>query len=138
MTEVTDKRNKEELLKMCYGRNGEKTKTKKLIEVIKADSYIRAPRMDILNKCRFRSKVQIMSMFRMLKCATNFKNNYQTENCSICLVPDNESHRINHCIRYKEINLCESSLKVDFDCIYSHDENAINCIIDAVCTLWDL
>ena len=138
VTEATDKKNKEKLLKMCYSRNGEKMKTKGIIETLRDDSYVRAPRMDILKKSRFNSKVQIMSIFYMLKCAKNYKGSHQNENCSTCNVPDDESHRINYCVRFRETNLCDSPLKVEFDIINSQDDKSVECVIDTVSTLWNL
>ena len=123
---------------MCYSRNREKTKTKELIEKIEPDSYKRTPRMDILSKPRYLSKVQIISMFHMLKCAANFKNSFTNINCDRCKVSDDENHRINDCILFKDINLYTSSLKIDFSFIHSHDEEAVARVLETVCTLWDL
>ena len=138
VTKAADQKNKERLLEMCTGRNGEKKKTSKIAEKLKNDSYIRVPCMDIINRSRYRSKVQIMSMYSMLNCASNFKNGYKTIDCQLCHVPDDENHRINHCTRFKEINLYESSLKVDFDFINSDDSEAVDRIIDTVSMLWEL
>ena len=138
VTEVTELKHKERLLEMCYSRNRERTKTKELIEKIQSDSYTRTQRTDILSKPRYKAKVQIMAMFHMLKCATNFKNGFTGVNCITCQVPDNENHRINNCILFKEINLYTSSLKIDFTFIYSNDEEAVERVLETVCTLWDL
>ena len=138
VTEVTERKHKEKLLGMCYSRNREKTKTKELIEKIEPDSYKRTPRMDILNKPRYLSKVQIISMFHMLKCAANFKNSFNNANCDRCQAPDDENHRINNCVKFENINLYKSPLKIDFNYIYSDNEKAVERVLEAVCFLWDL
>ena len=138
VTEVTDQKNKERLIEMCAGRNGEKKKTSNIAEKLRADSYVRAPCMNIISRSRYRSKVLIMSMFSMLNCATNFKNGYKTTNCQSCGILDDENHRINYCARFKEINLYKSPLKVDFEFINSDDTEAVDRIIDTVCMLWEL
>ena len=116
----------------------QKTKTKELIQKIQSESYIRTPRSEILNKSRYVAKVQIMAMFHMLKCAANFKSSFTGVDCNTCHVPDNESHRINDCLLFKENNLYTSSLKIDFTFIYSNDEEAVGRVLESVCTLWDL
>ena len=58
---------------MCQGKNGEKMKTKHLLPKLKAEGYVRAPVMEVLNKCQYLSRAYIMSMFRMLDCGSNFK-----------------------------------------------------------------
>ena len=79
-----------------------------------------------------------MSMFHMLNCAANFKTGYNGTNCSKCNVPDNESHRINDCVLFKDINLYTSTLKVDFAVIHSDDGSAIDRVLEIVCALWNL
>ena len=138
VTEVTERKHKEKLLDMCYSRNREKTKTRELIEKIDTDGYKRTPRMDILSKPQYLAKVLIMSMFHMLNCAANFKNRYNVINCDKCEVLDDENHRINYCILFKEINLYPSPLKIDFRFIYSDDEKAVERVLETVCALWDL
>ena len=123
---------------MCTGRDGVKKKTSKMAEKIKSDSYVRTPRVDIINRSRYRSKIQIMAMFSMLNCATNFKNGYKDLKCPSCLVNDDENHRINYCSRFKDINLYESNLKVDFESIHSDDNETVDRVIDTVSILWDL
>ena len=57
---------------MCTGRDGERKKTRKMAKKLKSDSYVRAPRMNFMNRSQYRANIQIMSMFSMLNCAINF------------------------------------------------------------------
>ena len=123
---------------MCHDGRKEKTKTKELLNRLREDTYIRAPCMDILSRNRYRARVQIMSMYRMLDCAKNYKCGYRGTDCSMCKTCDDEDHRINHCIRYRRTNLYESSLKFDFSSIYSDNAETVERAIDIVCHLWEL
>ena len=123
---------------MCFDAKGEKRKTKFLLETLKEESYVRAPRMDILCKSRLRSRIQLMSMFGMLDCAKNYKNGYKDDLCSVCHTIDDENHRINSCTKFSDINLCNSLVKFDFCCIYSRDQDAVDRAIEVVGTLWNL
>ena len=123
---------------MCLGRNGEKMKTKCSLPKLRAESYVHGPCMQVLNKCRYLSRVHIMSMFRMLDCGNNFKMAHGGINCRVCKVTDDESHRINDCIKYKDKNLFSSSLKIDFETVYSENSDAVSRVIQVVSSLWDL
>ena len=41
----------------------------------------------------------------MPDCGTNYKHGYGGEKCKQCNEPDDENHRLNDCIKYKERNL---------------------------------
>ena len=79
----------------------------------------------------------IMSMFGMLRCNKNFKCGFGEGICRTCDTIDDENHRINDCILYKERNLYSSSIKYDFHSIYM-EEDAIERTLDVVDHLWDL
>ena len=123
---------------MCFNVKGEKRKTKFLLEKLKEESYVRAPRMDILCKSRLRSRIQIMSMFGMLDCAKNYKNGYKDDLCSVCQTIDDEDHRINSCTKFSDINLSNSLVKFDFSSIHSWDQDVVDRAIEVVDTLWNL
>ena len=94
--------------------------------------------MDILNKNRFRSRVQLMSIFGMLDCAKNYKCGYKGDLCSVCGVTDDENHRINFCPKFSQTNLYNSLVKFDFRCINSMNQETIDRAIDVVSDLWNL
>ena len=138
VNEATEKKNKEKLIDMCVSRDGEKSKTKKLLYKIQKDEYKRVPCMDILNKSRHLCRAQIMTMYGMLDCAKNFKTGYKREICSVCKVLDDESHRINYCSKYQNINLFHSPIKIDFESIHSGNKKAIKRVLEVVGEIWDL
>ena len=61
-----------------------------------------------------------------------------SNHCNLCKVVDDENHRINYCLEFKDRNLFDSPLKIDFDSIYSDDDEAVGIIIEVVNELWDL
>ena len=138
VTLATEKKNTKKLIDMCYDGKGEKRKTKNIIEILNDKNYVRKPRMDILCKSRYRSRVQIMSMFGMLDCANNYKYGNKGELCSVCNTTDNENHRINFCTKFSGMNLCNSLVKFDFSSIYSMNHETVDRAIDVVGSLWNL
>ena len=60
------------------------------------------------------------------------------EKCITCNVVDDENHRINDCVRFKDTNLYYSGHRYDFASIYSLEEDVINRTIEVVEHLWDL
>ena len=138
VTLATEKKNKNKLIDMCYGEKGEKRKTKNIIEILNDKNYVRSPRMNVLCKSRYRSRVQIMSMFGMLDCANNYKYGNKGELCSMCNTTDDENHRINFCKKFSGMNLCDSLVKFDFRSIYSMNHETVDRAIDVVSSLWNL
>ena len=43
-----------------------------------------------------------------------------------------ENHRINYCGKYREINLYNSSLKIDFNFIYSENAQTVDRMLDVI------
>ena len=138
VNEVSDIKNRERLIEMCTGTKGEKYKTKRLLSKLEADNYKRSPCMNTLTKSRYFSRVRIMSMYHMLDCSKNYKIGNKGENCRTCNVTDDENHRINFCIKYQDKNLFQSPIKIDFNSIYSDNEETVGRMIEVVCKLWDL
>ena len=134
-------KNKEKLVEMCHSVhsvNGVKTKTKRLLNELGSECYERKPYMSVFRKSRLKARVQIMGMFSMLQCANNFKFGYGNSNCNECGVLDDEGHRINHCFKLREFNLYHSTIKFEFDSIFSGDEDAISRALVVVMHVWDL
>ena len=94
--------------------------------------------MPIFNKKRYLCRAQLMSMYGMLDCAKNFKAKYKGNLCTVCNVLDDESHRINFCKKYKDTNLFNSTVKIDFEFIHSGNEEVVKNILEVVCEIWDL
>ena len=74
----------------------------------------------------------------MLDCGKNFKTGYRGENCPSCNVLDDENHRINYCKKYKDTNLFDSALKIDFNSLYSGNEETTKMVVEVVCEIWNL
>ena len=46
-------------------------------------------------------------------CANNYKGKYGTKLCATCKTIDDENNRINHCIRWKDVNLYSDEYEID-------------------------
>ena len=79
-----------------------------------------------------------MGRYGMLQCASNFSNGYGGKNCNRCKVEDNESHRINECPVWSNINLADSGESIDFNLIYSDNETESMNVIRHIISVWDL
>ena len=134
-------KNKLRLLNDCYKKEGgeqkPKTKTKHLIELINCDTYSRMTQTELLYCTRQETKTIIISRFGMLECGRNFKGTL-SDVCKTCKVLDDESHRMNHCASFKDINLHLNDIKVDFNDIYSSDVNILRKIIPVIEKVWNL
>ena len=73
----------------------------------------------------------------MLECGKNFKGTLG-DKCNNCHELDNESHRLNSCIKYRDINNYDQETKVCFELIYSHDPRVLKEIIPEIMKLWNL
>ena len=74
----------------------------------------------------------------MLDCGRNYKYKYSRIVCGTYNLVDDENHRINECLRFKNRNLCMSVLKYDFGDIYSDDEDTVIRTIEVIRLLWNL
>ena len=74
----------------------------------------------------------------MLKCANNFSVGHGTKTCDICGVLDNESHRINDCTKWRDVNVHTSGQKINYDDIYSDDTDKCWAIVSIILSMWDL
>ena len=138
VTNATEKEHKEKLVDLCLERGREKTKTRYLLEILKSDTYTRCPNMQILRKGRIMSRAQIMMMYGMLYCGKNFKVGHGGECCKKCKMIDDENHRINYCPEYREINLHDSSIKIDFRSIHLGKDEVVDRVLEVVWELWVL
>ena len=78
----------------------------------------------------------MIARFGMLQCGKNYKGT-MNELCGECNDTDNEDHRVNYCKLYKDINLCNTTCKINFDDIYSHDLNIVRRILPIIERTWN-
>ena len=74
----------------------------------------------------------------MLSCLANYKSRQGGKLCAECTVLDDENHRINHCMRWQNVNLCNSNVKVNFEDIYSDDVDKCLTVVENILLVWDL
>ena len=79
----------------------------------------------------------MIARFGMLECGKNFKGTMR-ELCNKCDVVDDENHRLNHCVIYRNINLCDMQEKADFNDIFSSDANTLKLIIQNIEKVWNV
>ena len=73
----------------------------------------------------------------MLECGNNYKGTMK-QICETCNCVDDESHRLNVCIKWRGKNLFDSNEKIDFNDIYSNDANVLRNIIPHIQKLWNM
>ena len=83
------------------------------------------------------TKAIIIARFGMLECGKNYKGT-QREICNTCSLLDDENHRLNYCPKYRNINLCDSTVKVDFQDIYSRDHSVLKEMIKVISKVWNI
>ena len=134
--------NKERLISDCIDRrrDGEKwkTKTKTIIQILENSEYERKPHSVLMENDKLIARDYIMGRFGMLQCAANFSCGNGGKNCKTCNVPDDEGHRINVCPVWKDFNLYNSQVKIDFSQINSSNMNDIMRVIRIILSMWDL
>ena len=74
----------------------------------------------------------------MLKCARNFRNGFGTDRCDKCDVVDDESHRINHCKKWQNINRFRDNKKIIYSDILSNDTEKCYAVVQVILSVWDL
>ena len=145
-TEVKDaaeKMNRKKLRDECEARNrGEtkqKTKTRCIETVINDENYKRGPD-DFLKQHHslILAKAYIMGKYGMLECANNYANKYGGKLCRECDAIDDESHRINHCRKYENVNKSTDLEKINFDEIHCRDTEKVFNVVDVILSMWDL
>ena len=142
MDAEAERKNKEKLMEECYkkerGISEIRTKTKTLIPILESNEFVRKPNPFITQSSKLEARAFIMGRYGMLQCAANFSNGYGSKMCRNCGVEDNETHRINDCQEWKEINYVNSAEKIDYNLIYSEDRDEIKKVVQQILSLWDL
>ena len=99
----------------------------------------RRPDPAILNgRNKMEAKALIMSRFAMLDCANNYETKYKGKNCQICKCLDDECHRINDCMKFKDVNMFDKSERVDFGKVFESDPETLTSIARTVLSIWDI
>ena len=134
--------NKQQILQDCYKkqRGGDviKMKTKTLIPILEQTTYKRQPQPFMNKNNKLIARAYIMGRYGMLQCAANYSNGYGGKACRKCGVDDTESHRINYCTEWRSIILVDCDEKINFDSIYSENENDSMKIVHRILCMWDL
>ena len=135
VTTAAEKRNIDRLREECEskskGETRSRTKTKHVLETIDSQTYHRKPDSFITrHQFILYTRALIMGRYGMLKCAGNYSMGCGTKICDVCGILDNESHRINTCTKWQQMNFCNSSEKIDFNDIYSSDNDKCLTIVN--------
>ena len=135
-----EKKNLSRLQQECHKQvNGivtEKTKTKSLIARLSDPMYKREALKEITNTTKQEAKTIMITRFGMLECGKNFRGSLE-QLCNECDTIDDENHRLNSCIRWKNLNLYGSIEKVDVKTIFSENVNDLRTIISIIETVWN-
>ena len=118
--------------------DGEGTKTRFIRHMLQHESYARKPMNNVLNRSKIGARAIIMGMSGMLDCANNFHFKYKRKTCNECGEIDDESHRINYCVKYQATNLYFSNTKFDFNSIYLNSKDALDRAEYVILHLWDV
>ena len=114
-----------------------KTKTAHIVPSLSGDTYERKLRDDIIQCTKYETKAIIIARFGMLECGWNYKGSIP-ETCAQCNQIDDENHRLNYCIRFRETNLYDTDEKVDFSEIFSTDINTLRNILPKIEGVWNV
>ena len=79
-----------------------KTKTQCILKTVENNDYVRNPCKEILSLSKNECKSLIIARFGMLECGANFKGT-MNHKCVTCDAVDNEEHRLNHCLKLKDV-----------------------------------
>ena len=113
-----------------------KTKTQSIIKFLEKTDYTRAPCKEIVSLSKNDCKSLIISRFGMLECGANFKGT-SSEDCLTCRVVDNEEHRLNQCIKFRETNFYNDAEKIPFKNIYSEDVSVLHPLLKRIQAVWN-
>ena len=139
MYDAVEKVNKQKLMDNCVKttETGLQVYTKsKFIHDVSKDDYIRKPLNEIIWRSKLATKTIILARSGMLECGKNFKGTIP-EKCRTCESIDDENHRLNDCITFRDTNFYDSETKVDFHKIYSNDIETLREIIPIIQKVWN-
>ena len=139
--EAVNKRNKEKLINSCITKDKDNikinTKTRKIHEQLtNSTTTDRHPVNEIIKGNKQRAKTIILARHGMLECGNNYKGT-MSQICPSCRVTDDEDHRLNECILFKDTNRVNKPLKSCFEHIYSNDDDTLNTLITDLENIWE-
>ena len=141
VTTALEKKHKERLYEDCHkSENGlpvPKTKTASIVKNLDTNPYIRQPQNELLSFNKLDCKTIIMSRYGMLECGKNLKGTLSS-NCLTCRTVDDEEHRLNHCLRFRESNFYESGQKIPFKNLFLTDVVTLNQIVKNIAQVWNV
>ena len=73
----------------------------------------------------------------MLECGNNYKGTL-TQLWNQCNCIDDENHRLNYCIKWRNVNLYDSIDKVNMDMLYNGNMNELRPIISNIEKVWNV
>ena len=114
-----------------------KTKTMSIITEIDLPNYERKPKSEILLCTKNECKSIIMARYGLLECGVNYKGTLNPQ-CVTCNALDNEEHRLNECIRFKDMNYHNSHDKIPFNLIYSDDIEKLRALLCRISQVWNV
>ena len=127
------------LLESCKDKGKTRSKTLPISQLLEQDSYQLDYSHNVLFELpRKTVKMIIMARYRMLDCAKNFKGKYGTEYCKECNVVDDESHRLNSCVKWKHVNLYNGGYSIDFNAVFSEDISTLRLMSRLLRSVWNL
>ena len=133
-------KNKSRLMEDCHkmveGRKVRKTKTAHIVDQLESECYTRTPSPELQKLTKQETKTLMISRFGMLECGINFKGSKPTI-CSICNKSDDETHRLNHCKRFRSMNYYDETVKPNFNDIFSSDIGVLRNIIPVIEKIWN-
>lgn len=140
VTKATEKRNRQKLLDESHKKEGDmivpKRKTQSIVRLLENTNYSRAPINEILSLSKNDCKTLIISRFGMLECGANYKGT-SSGDCLICDRVDDEEHRLNHCVKYRDTNFYDEEEKTPFKNIYSDNCSVVRVILKKIQTVWN-
>ena len=113
------------------------TKTRKIHEQLtNSTTTDRHPVNEIIKGNKQRAKTIILARHGMLECGNNYKGT-MSQICPSCRVTDDEDHRLNECVLFKDTNRVNKPLKSCFEHIYSNDDDTLNTLITDLENIWE-
>ena len=82
------------------------------------------------------TKTVVIARYRMLECGQNFKGTLN-EICDQCHSLDDENHRLNHCVKWKNINFHDSNVDAKYDDIFSDNLEILRNVIPSIEKVWN-
>ena len=82
------------------------------------------------------TKTVLIARYGMLECGKNYQGT-KALNCNECNAVDNESHRLNLCVKYRDINFHDCSSKVNFEDIYLNDPSILKNLVQKISRVWN-